>query len=127
MGAPDIKGEELAKAMNDLKLAGIEFSPAKFTPNASVFKDKPCEGVKFNVYDRLQFNSVRTGIELARAIERLYPTNYNFEKFNTHLRDEPTMKLIESGADYRQIEQSWEKELKAFTQRREKFLLYGKN
>src|SRR4029078_3049576 len=40
VGAPYIDDLQLAAALNESSLQGVRFVPIRFTPNASVFKDK---------------------------------------------------------------------------------------
>src|SRR5690606_31486281 len=45
IGAPYIDDLKLAAELNNADLEGVRFIPIRFTPDASVFKDKECRGV----------------------------------------------------------------------------------
>src|SRR5665213_2848557 len=44
--APWIRGEELARYLNDRKIPGVRFEPRKFMPDSGLFKGEMCEGVQ---------------------------------------------------------------------------------
>ncbi|MBV8452767.1 MAG: DUF1343 domain-containing protein, partial [Deltaproteobacteria bacterium] len=80
IGAPWIDGEALAKCLNSRFIPGIRVYPTRFTPASSNFQGKELEGVRFVITDRESFDSTRLGIEVAAALEMLYPGKLNFEK-----------------------------------------------
>ncbi|MGZ7080938.1 MAG: exo-beta-N-acetylmuramidase NamZ domain-containing protein, partial [Thermoanaerobaculia bacterium] len=72
VGAPYVDAGALARAMNSLHLPGIWFEPARFTPDASIYADEECGGVRLLVMNRKRFEPVRTGLALAMALLRMY-------------------------------------------------------
>jgi uncharacterized protein YbbC (DUF1343 family) len=74
VGAPWLDGQKLAKYLNERNIPGVRFIPIRFKPNASVFKDENLGGVNIVIVDRNEFKPVRTGIEIATALRKLYPT-----------------------------------------------------
>jgi uncharacterized protein YbbC (DUF1343 family)/CubicO group peptidase (beta-lactamase class C family) len=123
-GAPYIDGAKLAAEMNAAGLAGVSFAPVQFTPQASVFKDKPCGGVSFAVTNRESMRAVDVGIVLALTLQRLYPEEFELEKINPLLRDLIAVDAIRAGRPLVEIKQAWASDLDKFKQRREKHLLY---
>jgi len=82
IGAPWIDGDKLSQTMNKLNLPGVVFEPVLFTPVSisgravkPKFENKECSGIKCNIIDYRQFESVLTGIHLITTIGRLYPEN----------------------------------------------------
>ena len=51
-GAPYIDGARLAVELNNATLPGVRFVPIRFTPAASVHKDRLCGGVRILLTDR---------------------------------------------------------------------------
>ena len=51
LGAPWIRGEELAAYLNRRAIPGVRFEPEKFTPDSGLYKGELCEGVRV-VLDR---------------------------------------------------------------------------
>jgi uncharacterized protein YbbC (DUF1343 family) len=124
IGAPYIDDVRLAFELRGAGLPGVEFVPVRFTPTYSTFKDKPCGGVAFVITDRDRLNAVDVGIELALALQRLYPGEYALPKLNTLLQHQLTLDGVRSGKSLHEIRSVWGAELKAFKKRREQFLLY---
>ena len=124
VGAPYVDDVKLAAELNRAGLAGVRFVPVRFTPKASVFKDKPCGGVNILVTDRDRCNVVDVGITVALALQRMYPGDFAVEKVNTLLLDRPTLDAIKSGKPLSEIKSAWLADLDAFKKRREAFLTY---
>ena len=68
--------------LNRAGIAGVRFVPVRFTPDASVFKGKPCAGVQILLTDRDRAQVVDIGITVARTLHRLYPAEFGLDKFN---------------------------------------------
>jgi uncharacterized protein YbbC (DUF1343 family) len=79
VGAPWIDGAALAGALNARGLAGVRFYPVTFTPASGPFAGELCGGVFLLVTDRERLRPVRVGLELAAAVQRLYPAQYQLE------------------------------------------------
>lgn len=73
IGADWIVGRQLAAALNGRFIPGLRVYPTHFRPTASNFQNKRIEGVRFVITDRNAFDSVRLGLEIGYALERLYP------------------------------------------------------
>ncbi|MBI2946803.1 MAG: DUF1343 domain-containing protein [Verrucomicrobia bacterium] len=124
IGAPYIDDVKLAAELNHLTLQGVRFVPIRFTPNASVFKDRPCAGVNILLTDRDQCGAVDVGIAIARTLQRLYPAEFGLEKFDRLLVHRSTVEAIRAGRSLAEIRQSWTIDLDEFKKRREAYLLY---
>ena len=124
LGAPWIKGQELAADLNRRNIPGVRFVPLRFTPNASVFKDEVCDGVNFVITDREQFRPVRMGIEIAVALRRLYPNDWKVDSYLRLLVNADTLERVKRGDAPEEIERAWAAKLEEFKAARAKVLLY---
>ncbi len=124
VGAPYIDGRKLAQYLNEKDLKGVRFVPVKFKPNASVFKDETLGGINTIITDRDAFESVATGIEIAAALRKLYPNEWQVEKYARLLVNQEILNKVKAGNTPEDIEKSWQKQLDDFKKRRASFLLY---
>jgi uncharacterized protein YbbC (DUF1343 family) len=124
IGAPYVDDVKLAAELNRANLPGVRFVPIRFTPKASVFKDKLCGGVYLAVTDRDALDAVDVGITLALTLQRLYPNEFALAKVQTLLQHQPTIEAIKAGKSLSEIKQLWATDLEEFKKRREKYLIY---
>ncbi len=124
VGAPWIDGQKLASYLNSRNLGGVRFIPIKFKPNASVFKDENCNGINIVIVDRAKFKSVRTGIEIAVALRKLFPAGWQAERYNRLLVNAEIFESVKRGDEPETIEKAWQNNLDDFKRRRAQFLLY---
>lgn len=78
VGAPWIDGAALAKALNRMRLPGVKFAPARFTPTASKHAGTPCGGVRLTVSDDGAYRTFDTGVALVSAMRRQDPARFAF-------------------------------------------------
>jgi uncharacterized protein YbbC (DUF1343 family) len=123
LGAPWINGEALAAAFTALDLPGVRFVPTQFTPRASVYKGEACQGVRILLTDRETFRAVRTGLEIAATLHRLYPGTFLLEKVQQLLGNRAAMEWLRRG-DGRAAAGADGEALEAFLRVRERYLLY---
>ncbi|MDM5339506.1 DUF1343 domain-containing protein [Fictibacillus enclensis] len=132
IGAPFIDGDDLAKALNDLKLPGVIFRSNSFTPTFSKFANQLCNGVQIHVTDYNSYNSVDTGLAIVKTIHDMYPNDFQFRAENSQgisyfdnligngwVREE-----IEKGTPLVKIKAKWKVELELFKKVRKNYLLY---
>jgi uncharacterized protein YbbC (DUF1343 family)/CubicO group peptidase (beta-lactamase class C family) len=124
IGAPWMDGRRLAEALNNAKLAGVRFVPVRFTPKSSVHQGKECGGVNVIITDRAQFEPVLAGLEMAVQIRKLFPKDFEADRFNRLLVSDKIFAAFRQGSDARAMRQIWEGELQAFRAVRAKYLLY---
>jgi len=124
LGAPWIKGRELAAYLNARRIQSVRFVPIVFTPSASNFSGERCEGVNLIVMDRDTLESPELGIELASALHQLYPNDFKLEKMADLLANQAVLDAIRAGEDPRRIAEDWQERLDGFIHLREKYLLY---
>ncbi len=124
VGAPYIDALKLAQYLNTRNIAGTRFVPRRFTPAASVFKGEECGGVNIVITDRRVFKSVRTGLEIAVALRRLYPAEWKVDDYARLLVNSAVLEKVKQADAPEEIEKSWDAGLSAFKNRRARFLLY---
>lgn len=124
VGAPWIKGRELAAYLNGRAIQSVRFIPVNFTPSASNFAGEHCQGVNIIVLDRNLFDATELGIELASALHKLYPGDFKLERLADLLVNQAVLQAIDAGEDPRRIVGDWQERLDQFIQMREKYLLY---
>jgi len=124
VGAPWIQGDRLAEYLNQRGLPGVRFVPLRFTPNASVFKDQQCGGVNIIITDRALFRPLPTGIEMALALRKLYPNDWQVDKYLRLLVNADTLERVKRGESAKEIVDSWNAGLQEFRRARAEILLY---
>jgi uncharacterized protein YbbC (DUF1343 family) len=110
--------------MNSRNISGVRFVPVGFTPSASNYAGKECEGVNIMLTDRNAFDSPELGIELASALHKLYPQNFDMQRMIELLLNQSVFDAISSGKDPRRIAEDWRDNLEKFQQARQKYLIY---
>jgi len=123
-GAPWIKGVELAAYLNKRFVPGVKFVPARFTPAGGKHKDVPCEGAALVITDRQSLHSVLMGLEIAAALQKLYPEKFQLDKIITLLGNAAALDRLKKGDAPTRIVAEWEDDLIAFRKLRAKYLLY---
>jgi len=124
IGADWIHGAELAQFLNNWVLPGVRVYPTKFQPSSGPFAGKAIEGVRLVIINREQLNSVRVGLDVAYALQRLYPGKINFEACRFLLGSREVVDALKSGAAPGNIEERTREALQKFEERRRPYLLY---
>ena len=124
LGAPWIKGTELAQYLNARNISGVRFVPVRFTPSASNYSGQKCEGVNIFVVERNALDSGELGVELASALHKLYPEQYHMERMIELLGNQSVYDAVAAGQDPRRIAEDWREPLEKFLQLRQKYLIY---
>ncbi len=125
IGAPWLDGRALASALNAANIPGLRVYPVRFTPRASKFEGKLCQGVNFVVTDRVKFSPLRLGMELTFALRKLHLKDWEASKLLTLLASRTAMDAVLAGEEPLKLMRSWSAELKAFSALRGHFLLYS--
>ena len=124
VGAPWIKGRELAAYLNRRGIAGVRFVAVSFTPSASAHNGQRCEGVNIVLTDRNGFDGPELGIELASALRKFYPADFKLDRIAELLVNQGVYDALVAGQDPRRIAQDWQQDLEKFQQMRQKYLIY---
>jgi uncharacterized protein YbbC (DUF1343 family) len=124
IGAPWLDGSRLARDLNYAGLPGVRFIPIRFTPQSSKFSGEACGGVNILITNRSLFDPLRTGLEIATALRRLYPGSWDVAGYARLLGNDEVLAQVKAGKSAREIERSWKRQLDEFRTRRAKYLLY---
>ena len=98
IGAPGSTATKLAAALAKHDLPGVRFVPLKLTPASSTHKDKQCDGVQILIDDWSRFQPLPTGLAIACELHRLYPEEWQIDKYNTLLGHQATLDALKKGA-----------------------------
>jgi len=124
-GAPWIKPRELAQYLNARQIAGVRFVPTWFTPEkGSKLGGQKLGGVQIVLSDRSILDAPELGLELAAALLKLYPKDFDTSRMIHLLGNDAAMAALLRGDDPRRITAGYEADLQKFMQIREKYLIY---
>ncbi len=126
IGAPWLDGFKLAEELAALKLDGVLFRPATFTPTFSKHQGLTCHGVQVHVTDRNRFQAIKVALHILSIIRRNYPEQFQWrENSIDRLAGSDDVRLaIEKKTPVDQILASWEGALKKFDVTRRRYFLY---
>ncbi|MDE3168434.1 MAG: DUF1343 domain-containing protein [Acidobacteriota bacterium] len=124
VGADFIQGRELAHYLNARQVPGVRAYATAFTPTESNFKGKHIEGVRFVIVNRELLDATRLGLELAAAIEKLYPGRIDWKLGARLIGSDDAIRRIAAGEDPRSIQASFQDAVREFAEKRAPYLLY---
>ncbi|MGH9470404.1 MAG: exo-beta-N-acetylmuramidase NamZ domain-containing protein [Terriglobia bacterium] len=124
VGAPWISGPKLAQYLNARRIQGVRFIPIDFTPQAAKFKSEVCHGIDIQLLNRRALDSPELGIEIASALYKLFPGQFQLDKNLRLIGSREAIGEIKAGRDPRAIALKWESGLYPFRVIRRKYLLY---
>ena len=124
VGAPWIDARGFAAYLNARNLAGVRFVPVQFTPASSNYAKQLCSGVNIFVTDRNALDGPELGIELASALLKLYPVDFQIARMDELLIHNGSFEAIKRGDDPRRIADDWREGREEFMHRRAKYLIY---
>jgi len=124
VGAPWVDGVQLADALNARAIPGVRFYPVRFTPASSKYANEECQGVFIIVTDRVALRPVRVGLEIASALTRMYPTQYQLDLAGRLFGSKDTIVRIRTAEDPAAIVTSWAAAEARWRLLRAKYLLY---
>ncbi len=125
-GAPWIDEAKLVEALNALKLPGVQFVPAAFTPTSSKHQNVLCKGAAIEIMDRAAMQAIRLGIEIVRTLHSMYPNEFQWRQahFDRLCGTSAVREAITKGTDFKTLEMQWQEDLAAFRKIRQRYLLY---
>jgi uncharacterized protein YbbC (DUF1343 family) len=102
----------------------VRVYPTKFRPTSGPFAGKTIEGVRFVIVNREQLNSVRVGLDVAYALQRLYPGKINFEACRFLIGSSDVLDALKAGTAPGVIEERLREQVLKFEKRRQQYLFY---
>ncbi len=124
IGAEFIGGRELAAYLNARQIPGVRVYATSFTPSDSNLKGKHIEGVRFELTNRDLFDATRLGLEIAGALQALYPGKIDFKVSAKLIGSDDVIRRLAAGDDPRSIVDSMSDGVAQFLQLRAPYLLY---
>jgi len=124
LGAPWIKGAQLAQYLNARNISGVRFVPVSFTPTAGTHTGQKCDGVNIVLLERNALDAAELGLELASALHKLYPEQFHMERMIELLVNQSVYDAVAAGQDPRSITEDWREPLEKFQLLRQKYLIY---
>jgi uncharacterized protein YbbC (DUF1343 family) len=133
-GAPGVDADSLALALNALRLPGVSFTPASFTPVPDAvaapdpkFKNKLCSGVALRVTDRGAFRPVLTGLAVLREFQRRNPTKFTLREgmLDRLLGDNVPREKFQQGLTPVEMLATSAAGIERYKQARQRYLLYA--
>jgi uncharacterized protein YbbC (DUF1343 family) len=124
IGAAFIEGSRLAAALNARAIPGVVIAPAKFKPDSGPLAGREIEGIAITVTDRERFDSTRFGLELAVALDRLYPGRLDLAADRLLIGSDAVLDALRRGAPISEIMTLRGRGLERFLAVRKKYLLY---
>jgi uncharacterized protein YbbC (DUF1343 family) len=135
-GAPHLDSYDLAKRLTEMKLPGVRFRPATFTPQFQKHAKQACGGVQLHVEHPDAFRPYLTGIAFLKACHDQAPDKFRWrEKAYEFVDKIPAIDLltggdairkgIEAGASLDELSAKWPRYEGEFADEREQFLLYS--
>jgi uncharacterized protein YbbC (DUF1343 family) len=148
IGAPWVRGAELAAALNDQALPGVRWRGIAFQPALAPYAGEICQGVQPYITDHTQYNPLLAGVALLTTLRDTYsafaistadgmyadPAQMTRRGYNAatwqaahfdRLAGSPALReALQAGASATAIIASWQTYETTFHQRRQPYLLY---
>ena len=115
IGADFIHGAELAAYLDRRWIPGVRVYATRFNG---------MEGVRFVITNRDSFDSTRLGLEIAGALQKLYPGKIDFDAGQKLIGSAEVARALAAGDDPRDIQQKMMDSVAGFLKVREKYLIY---
>jgi len=134
-GAPWLRPDAVADALNAEGLPGVRFRACSFTPTFDKFLGQSCGGAFIHVTDERAFRPLLTGIAVFRAARQLGSGNFQWRAdayefvedvpaFDLLCGTETVRRGLESGAPLRALVEGFDQASRDFEVRRAPYLLY---
>jgi uncharacterized protein YbbC (DUF1343 family)/CubicO group peptidase (beta-lactamase class C family) len=124
IGAPWVKPRQLAAYLNARLIPGVRFVPVEFTPTAATNSGQKCGGVQIVITNREIIDAPELGLELASALRKQFPGEFDIAKMNTLLANQAAFQQLQAGQDPRRIAEDWRDGVEKFMPVRAKYLIY---
>lgn len=135
VGAPWVKAERFAGALNARNLPGVYFRPAVFEPTFQKHARVACGGCQIHVLDRRKFQPVVTGVAIIEQLRAADPAAFAWKPPPyEYEHDKEPMDVIAGSSSFRHaidageraedIAARWTDTVAAFVELRQQVLLY---
>jgi uncharacterized protein YbbC (DUF1343 family) len=124
LGAPWIRGRQLAAYLNARAIPGIRFYPTRFQPESGNLAGQTVEGIRLVVTNRDELPVALLGAEITGALLKLYPGKIDLETNKKLIGNRDAMARLQAGLDPREVFRLETEALRQFLETRKRFLLY---
>jgi len=124
VGAPWINAVAFANYLNGRQIDGVRFIPVTFTPDTSIYAKQRCSGVNIVVTARDNLDAPEMGLEIAAALNRLYPQQFKIALLDSLMRNKASLSALTREEDPRHIAEDWQDAINTFLEKRKRYLLY---
>jgi uncharacterized protein YbbC (DUF1343 family) len=132
IGAPFVNSVEFSQALNGLRLDGVTFRAASFTPTFSKHSGTLSHGAQIHVMDIKAYDPVVTGLHIVKTLHDMYPEEFQFRAENSAgvsffdylIGNGWIRKAIENGETVEAMVKEWQEELQIFKEVRRDYLIY---
>lgn len=98
VGAPWVEPRRFAAQLRAAGIAGVEFVPVYFTPEAGPNRGVRCGGVSLVLLDGKRLESVKLGLTIVLVLQKLYPNKLEIDKMMTLLGNAEVLEILKRGA-----------------------------
>ena len=125
-GAPWIDANALTDGLNRLRLPGVRFEPAQFTPTHSKHKGLRCFGTRIHITDRTQLTSYQSAIRILEEVAGQYPQllTWRLGHFNRLCGTRDVHEVILGHGSLDALVTQWDRERQRFLAVRDRYLIY---
>ena len=134
-GAPYMKTDRIMEALEKEAVTGAVLREAEFRPTFNKWAGQVCRGFQIHVTDRDLFRPYRFTLALISALLKVHPGEFRWSDqpyeyvtdrlpADVILGDPEVRQALEAGRSVREIEESWEEDLRDFLRVRSEFLIY---
>jgi uncharacterized protein YbbC (DUF1343 family)/CubicO group peptidase (beta-lactamase class C family) len=124
-GASWINDVALAEELNRRNLPGVTFTPIRFTPKASAYRNEVCGGIQVQIVDRDTIQGGRLALEALDAMRRMYgDEKVKLEGTRSMFGSQTVTDALLAGKPVSDIVAGWQKDVDDFKAMRQKYLLY---
>lgn len=132
VGAPWIDGFVLARYLNNLNMAGVEFRQISYIPFYKDTTGLRYKGVQIHITDRNALNMERVQITILEALVRLFPENNIFDRakpdrinaFDKAVGTDDIRRALQNKTPIEEILRTIDQQRAGFMIKREKYILY---
>ena len=124
VGAPWIRGRDLARRLNRHKVPGVYWVATRFTPSSSRHRNKLCQGARVVLLDPGRLDPALLGVSIAAALRRLYPRDWKHGNLYKLLSHPATTRAVLAGKKVLTMPLLWKDDLARFATARRRSLLY---
>jgi uncharacterized protein YbbC (DUF1343 family) len=126
IGAAWLNAPEVARVMNDMRLAGVRFEAVTLSvaATAAKFKGQTIPGIRFVITNREAYRPVRTSLLLIDEIRRQHPRDFAWSATIDRLTGSNKVKLAIEGGRLASLLEEWDRDAAGFLESRKAFLLY---